>query len=537
MMNSMRKMAGGFVAKLLMLFLIITFGVWGVGDILRSSSSNYAAQVGSEVVTIPEFQRNKASFERRAEAMGMKNFVPGMMDLPILRQLVQQKLINMALKDLGLYASNELLAKELRAQPIFQNKDGSFNKGAFQQVLQAERITEATLLNQVKDETNGKFLIASLDMSDVAPPTTLRELMATTSLETRDAWIVTIPPVEAPSDIKEEDLQVFYNRNKSVLYLKPESRTLEYVALKPAQIDAAIDRSITSEMVAAASKTQPGLSQQELRESLRRDQRDNVMHKIEGDLDDALAGGATLADALSKAGISAPIRTLNDVKSQSPASEDDVVKAVTQQGFQMGDGETSGLIISEGGTPLIVHVKSLHVAGAQPYEDVVNDVRAHVSEEMRREAARTRVSEVRSALSKITGDDKKVDDAELQAVLKAFELSPRRVTGLSRPQGNATVNGVPAPLQQAIFERSLNTVAGPLTLPNGGQMLAIVNKISYPSAETVKARTKLQTGKEKELSDALNQTVQARSFTSFAEKHRVKINEALFVKSQAPDQP
>ncbi len=533
MMNSMRKMASGFVAKLLMLFLVITFGVWGIGDVFRDSGATYAAKVGDRTISIVDFQRQKAQVARRAEAMGLKDMNPNMLDVGILRQMVQQKLVVLTLEDLGLYIGEPLVAKTLRAEPAFQNKDGSFNKEAFTSILKNERITEASLLSQVKDDMSTQFLLASMDVSDVPLPAPARELNATAALETRDAWIVSIAAANAPTIINEAALKEFYEKNKSVLYVKPESRTLEYVALKPQQIEAAIDNAITESMIAEAKKSQPTASTAEIKTRLRQEQREPVMHALEAALDDALAGGATLSEALSKANLSAPIRTLVDVKESAPTAEgDEVIKTVTQQGFQMGDGETSGLIMSPNGTPLVVHVKSLQVAGAQPYETVSRDVHDRVAEHLRGEAARQRVQEVKTALNAITGEK---TDAQLKAVLDRFGLTARPVTGIARPKGNAVVNGIPASLQQAIFERQVGSVAGPLTLASGNQMLAIVTKLHHPDAATVAAKSKLAGAKEaSEEAETLTQTVQALGFNSFAEKHRVKINAQLLSRTRAP---
>jgi peptidyl-prolyl cis-trans isomerase D len=431
----MRKMASGFVAKLLMLFLVVSFGIWGISDVFRETGANYAATVGSATISGGAFAKQKALITRRAEALGLKDLNPSALDGAILRQLIQQKLVNLTMQDLGLYVSQSLLAQMLREEPAFQNKDGSFNKDAFAHMLREQRISERDLLSQVQDEAETKFLLSSLDASDLGYPDSVRALNATAALETRDAWIVTIAPSNAPTIIDEATLKAFYEQNKSILYVKPESRALEYVVLRPQQLEAAIDSSITDAMRAEAKKQQPQASAQEIKERLRKEQREKAMHALEASLDDALAGGATLSEALSKANLSAPIHTLNDVSDKDPkTTEDDVLKTVINQGFQMGDGETSGLILSQNGTPLIVHVKSLTIAGAQDYAAVASDVHDRVAEKMRGDAARARVQEVKEALGKITGDSAHVTEPQLQAALAPFNLRAREAKGLSRPQ-------------------------------------------------------------------------------------------------------
>jgi len=529
----MRKMAGGFVAKLLMGFLVITFAVWGIGDVFTGGNVNYAAKVGSDTISVGEFQRQKDTVARRAEAAGFKDLDPKVMEVGILRQMVQQRLIGLALNDLGLFVNEKLLARTLTSEPAFKGKDGKFSKAAFLTALEMNRTTEAAVLADIKNEITAKFLLDSLNVEDITPPDAVRKLSITTAMETRDAWIVTIAPVNAPTLISKEALQEFYEQNKNVLYVKPESRTLEYVTLKPSQIESAIDKSITDDMLKEAAKRQPEASPADIKNRLRAEQRERVMHDLEAALDDALAGGATLGDALSKANLTAPIKTLADVREDSLKPDaDEVTKTVIQQGFQMGDGETSGLIATPGGTPLIVHVKSLTASGAQPYETVAADVHDKVAEQQRGEAARKRVLEVKQALSDAVENKQDITDADVQAVLAKFNLNARKVNDLRRPEGKAAmVNGVPASLQQAIFERQVGAVAGPLALGSGSQMLAVVSAAHHPEASVVDAKVKLATDKQsQELSELLTQSVQARGFGTFAEKHKVKLNPALLNK-------
>ena len=204
----------------------------------------------------------------------------------------------------------------------------------------------------------------------------------------------------------------------------------------------------------------------------------------------------------------------------------------------MGDSETSGLIFSENGTPVIVHVKSLKIAGAQEYEAVEADVSKRVAEQLRRDSARAKVQDVKEALVKIAGDDKKVEEKELADALAPFGLKAKQVKGLSRPYIGSTEsnNDVPAPLHYAIFEHKPGGIAGPLTTTNGGQILAIVSGLHHPDVATIAETSKRATDKDrKREADILTQAVQARAYEQFTDKHRVRINNRLL--AQGANQP
>ncbi len=57
MLQSLRKHASGFVAKLLMALLIVSFGIWGIADVFRGFGSQTLATIGSTELTVPEFRQ------------------------------------------------------------------------------------------------------------------------------------------------------------------------------------------------------------------------------------------------------------------------------------------------------------------------------------------------------------------------------------------------------------------------------------------------------------------------------------------------
>jgi peptidyl-prolyl cis-trans isomerase D len=537
MLNTMRGFASGFVAKLLLLFLVITFGIWGVGDILRSSGTNYAARVGDQTVSLGEFARARAAASRQVEALGLK-INPGALDMSILRQLVQQQLINLSLHDLGLYVNNTLLTERLRTEPLFSNKDGSFNAEAFHAIARNQNLSEGAMLQQMKNQISGEFIIASLDMSDITPPTSVRTLMSASALETRDAWVLTISPAAAPATISDEDLQAFYEQNKSVLYVQPESRNFDYVTLTAGELNALIDQSITPQMLADAAKAQPKAPQTTLHDMLRSEQRDTVTHQLQGTIDDTLASGASFADAVKKAGLHGNIHTLNGVtQTIAKTTQEEVARTVAEQGFVLSEGETSGLISTPHGTLVMVHVASIQPSSPQAFDKVKADVRGHVVDEKRREATRNQMQQVRAAITALGGEGKPTPtDAQYQAVFKQFHLAARHVAGLARPTGAKEANGIPASLQQAIFEHQVGNIAGPLMLENGGQMLAVVTATHHPNPQSIKEKSgTLEEKQRKEMADALNQSIQGQAFTAFAKKHPVIFNPKVLAAPAAGD--
>ena len=518
MLNTMRTLSKSVLSKLLMLLLVVSFGVWGVGDILKSGgAASYAAKVGSDTVTVGDFQHQRALLQRQLEGMGIKGLPPGKLEITAIRQLVTQKLTLLAMQDMGLYVNDETVAKSLAAMPDLQDEHGKFSKSRFNFFLEKQRIPEKTFISDYKRELAMNFLNASLDMGDAAAPSSILALQATGAGETRDVVLITVPATDALDGTNEQALKDYYDTHKLTDYLRPETRDLEYVTLTPADVDALASKAVTEQMVTDAAAQRKNASKSEIRSELEKEQRDSVMRDLSNTVEDELAAGKSIGEAFTKAGIKAAPRTLtNTTADMAKTSNDDVTRTVIEQGFSLNEGEVSHLITSKKGALLMVSAKKINAASPKPYDEVKADVKSHLGKELALDAARTKAVAVKQALAK---------SPNWQAVTDEKKLPTRVVAHLGRAmEGHAPVEGVPPALQQSIFQHNVNEVAGPMTMSNGDQVLAYITAAHLPQVNIADVKATKETaamGKE------LGQNVEAHAYQAFSEKHPVDINPAI----------
>mgnify|MGYP003324560608 CR=1 FL=1 len=55
MLNIIRNLVKSIFGKLLLLVMVASFAVWGMGDLLSSGDSNLVARVGNQKITINDF--------------------------------------------------------------------------------------------------------------------------------------------------------------------------------------------------------------------------------------------------------------------------------------------------------------------------------------------------------------------------------------------------------------------------------------------------------------------------------------------------
>ena len=424
MLNTMRDLSKSLVSKLLMLLLVVSFGIWGIGDIARNQGSGYAIKVGHEKISIPEFQQQRSQMARQLEAVGIKDFPENQLIMSVIQKMVQEKLSLMAMRDMGLVVNEELIAKTIADMPDFKDKNGKFDAAAFKAAVSSRQLNEKALVSQIKRVVAGRFLTESLAMHDAVAPNSMLTLEAMVAGETRDAVIFTIAAADASGAANEEALKAYYEENKAIHYMLPERRTLEYVVLTQPEIDAFVDQSITEEMLAEAAKAKPDLAKPLLRMKLKTEQRDGILHTLGNSIEDELAAGKTMAEAFAKAGITATPRTLADATADQKTSADDVISNVVEQGFSLGEGEISRLIRSKKGTLLMVATKKIIAAEPQPYEAVKAEVKTRFAKQSMRDAAQAKAVKVKEALASAPN---------WQSVAEEQRLSSRAVSRITRP--------------------------------------------------------------------------------------------------------
>src|SRR3954469_15967153 len=107
MLDSLRNMASGWIAQILLAVLVLSFAVWGVADIFTGFGQNAVARVGNADITVREFQRRyQAASQNVVQQLG-QNLTPQQLaqfGLPqqVLNELVIEGGFNDAAARMGL---------------------------------------------------------------------------------------------------------------------------------------------------------------------------------------------------------------------------------------------------------------------------------------------------------------------------------------------------------------------------------------------------------------------------------------------------
>ncbi len=492
MLDSMRALSKSFVSKLLMALLVLSFGVWGIGDMVRGGTPGYAAKVGGGVISINEFQHQFSQMKQQLQAMGMNDVPENRLTFSVLQQLIQQHLVLRAMEDLGLYVDEALLVSSIRTMPEFRDKDGQFDAARFETLVKNQGVPERIFLAQLKQEIAGRFMIDSLDMSDAPMPTSVATLSAMVEGETRDVALITIPARDAMDEGNADALKEYYEENKSILYMKPESRTVKYAVISDAQADAIMKKSGAAD-------------------------RETALSELSNAIEDALAAGKNMSEAFAAAGITtAPVELSGVTQEQAKTATNDVTKTAMEQGFVLGQGEVSRLITTPKGARMVVTVTAITPASPKPFEEVKAQVKTALGQKLARDAAKAKALTAKEALSK-AGD--------WRAVASEQKLENRMLSAVVRPSTlTKPDNSIPPALRLAIFERKVGEVAGPLALENGDQVLAVITESHLPKMDAAAAKNSKAAATA---TQEMGKTIEGRAYEYFVSRYPVKVNPGL----------
>lgn len=241
MLEVLRKGARTLVAKMLMLLLVASFGIWGISASLFNTATDTVISVGDQKVSASEFslayQRQLAELGRRfgtqltteqAKAFGVPS--------QVYAQLAAGAALDQLSQDMNLGLSKDRLAQLIAEDPAFKTDTGQFDRNLFTTRLRNAGLREDDyILERSKVAIRSQIVEATSD-GFVAPKTLVDALKAYRN-QTRDVSYLlltnaNIDPIKAPD---ETTLAAWFETVKA-RYRAPEYRSFSYVKLEPSDI-------------------------------------------------------------------------------------------------------------------------------------------------------------------------------------------------------------------------------------------------------------------------------------------------------------
>ena len=245
MLDGMRKISqhwiGRAILSVLFGLLIVSFVIWGVGDMFRGFVPDKVAEVGGQSITAQQYQNALQTVMFRIQSRTHRNLTSAQahelgLDRQVLGNLIADAALDVRAASLGMAISEASIVAAVRSDPSLQDASGQFNPAAFDQALRDSGLTERGFF-AAQSRAYMRQQIETPLIDGLAAPKPLVDLLARVEAQTRAIDYVALPPsaagdIPAPAD---DVLKAYFNERKDQ-YRAPEYRALEILLVDPSTL-------------------------------------------------------------------------------------------------------------------------------------------------------------------------------------------------------------------------------------------------------------------------------------------------------------
>ena len=473
MLSGMRKAQQGWLGKIIVTimfgFLILSFGIWGIGDIFRITHREVVASTGSSDITTLAYREAFQNELQRLSAQSRHNVTTAQalaagLDRQVLSGLLSDAALDQKAHQLGLALSDATIAQAVFSDPVFKGPDGNFDPARFNEALRQSGYTEASFLR----EQRGLYLRRQLGeaLAGNPPiPSIMLDALHRFGAETRSVDYIVLPP-SAVGEIAPPDdaaLNAFYEGRKAE-FASPEYRSLVLLALDPKTL--ARPETITeSEARAEYDKEKATRFTTAEKRTIER-----IPYKNAADAQaDAakLAAGTSFDEVASARGLSGEDLSLGTTTKD--ALDD---PKLAEAAFSLAQNVPSGVVDTKFG-PVILRVTAIEPATVKSFEEVLPLLRL----ELATARAKTSLRDLRDKIEDQRASAKPV--AEIATALDLPVLKIDAVDASGDGKDGKPVAGIPDKdtVLRAAFQAEIGGDNDAVSLRDGGYLWFDVTNI------------------------------------------------------------
>jgi peptidyl-prolyl cis-trans isomerase D len=477
MLRGLHKASSTWLGKAIMAVvmgvLVISFAIWGIGDIFRGFGRNAVATIGDSEISIEQFRQ---FYNDRLQQLGRQAGRPITpdeartrgLDRQILAQLIAETTLDEQAKQLRLGVSEAEIAKRITADTSFRGPSGQFDRNRFEQLIRQAGFTESRFVDEQRRAMLRRQIAQSVG-GDMKVPTTAATALNQYRNEKRSIEYIVLGPAQAgeiPSPTPEV-LSKYFEERKA-LFRTPEYRKITLLRLSPPDI-AKPDTVSDADAKAHFEQRKDSYGRpekRELRQMVFPNQEEAAAAR------ERIAKGATFDDLAKDRGVNPSDTVLGTV-----AKSDIIDPAVADAAFSLKPGETSQPVKGRFGT-ILLQVNKIEAGEEKTFEEMAAQIKTELAEGRAK-------SEIASLRDKI--EDERAAGSTLAEAAKKLGLSAINIEAVDRsgraPDGKP-VAGLPQTpdVINAAFSSDVGVDTEALQLPNGGNLYFDVTGVT-PSRE------------------------------------------------------
>src|SRR5476651_2709647 len=221
--------------------LVVSFAIWGIGDIFRGFGANSVAKIGGTEISIPQFQQYYTDKLQQYGRQAGRPIAPDQaralgLDRQILGQLVAETTLDEIAKKLRLGLSDPDIAQRITSDPNFFGPNGKFDRQRFELAIRNLGFSETRFVEEQRRQVLRRQIALSVSGELKVPVTVLASINQFQN-EKRSIDYVLMTAAQA-GDVPAATPEVLakYFDDRKVVFRAPEYRKVTLLSLTPASL-------------------------------------------------------------------------------------------------------------------------------------------------------------------------------------------------------------------------------------------------------------------------------------------------------------
>lgn len=473
---------GKIVLSAIMGLLVVSFAIWGIGDMFRGFGANSAIKIGKAEISTEQLRQYYSERLRQIGRQINRQLTPDQartlgIDRQVLSQLIAETTLDEEAKALRLGVPDEEIARRITNDPNFIGPTGRFDRLRFEQVIRDAGFTEGRFVDeqrrvllrrQIAQSVSGEMRVPVAAMTAINQYQNETRAIEYLALGAAQAGDIPAPTPEALGKYFEE---------RKILFRAPEYRKITLLSLTPADV-AKPDAVADADAKAYFEQHKNNYGSPERRE---------VRQIVFPSADEAAAARERISKGLSFADL-AKERGLKETDTDLGlvAKTAIIDPAVADAVFALQSGAVSAPVKGRFGSVLL-QVGKVEPGTQKTYEDVAPQIKREIAESR----AKTQIGNLRDKL-----EDERAAGSTLVEAAKKLGLNARAIEAADRsgrgPDGQPIADLPKTPdVIASAFATDIGVDTDPLQMPNNGLLWYDVAGIT-PSRERTLAEVKDQ---------------------------------------------
>ncbi len=232
MLDIIRNLVSSIFGKILLAIMVLSFALWGVGDILSSGNSQLAAKVGNEKISLDEFyiefQQTVRDYNQNTNSnLSLKEAYDLKLHNLLLQDLIYTKMVNDYAKKRGIYLNEESLKSVVSNLDEFKDSNETFSNIKYKNFILNNFQSEEAFLREIENSIFQDIIFESFNADNYINDAIINKLYDYEG-EKRTISYFLLNENEVKIDTSNNLINDYYLDNK-LNYLIPEKTIIDII--------------------------------------------------------------------------------------------------------------------------------------------------------------------------------------------------------------------------------------------------------------------------------------------------------------------